>query len=80
MPEFGPGLTNLRSTGKVTNTLDGHGTCCDAVKGVWQQIVEFFPLVHGWTTAVDIIQCGIGVVHPLHQPLEFAVAYQVVAT
>lgn len=54
-------------------------TCCDAVKRVWQQVIEHLPLVNGWRAAVDLVQGGVGVVHPLHQPLELAVAYQVVA-
>lgn len=54
-------------------------TRCDAVKGVWQQVIDLLPLLDGWTAAVDLVQGGISVVHPLHQPLELAVAYQVVA-
>lgn len=55
-------------------------TCCDAVKRVWQQVIDLLPLVNGRTAAVDLVQGGIGVVHPLHQPLELAVTYQVVAS
>lgn len=54
-------------------------TCCDAVKRVWQQVIDLLPLLDGWAAAVDLVQGGVGVVHPLHQPLELAVAYQVVA-
>lgn len=54
-------------------------TCCDAIKRVWQQVVDLLPLVNGRSAAVDLIQGGVSVVHPLHQPLELAVAYQVVA-
>lgn len=55
-------------------------TWCDAVKRVRQQVVEPLPLVAGRTTAVDVIQRGVGMVHPLHQPFKLAIANQVVAT
>jgi len=55
-------------------------TCYDAVERLWQQVIDLLPLVSGWPAAVDLVQGGVGVVHPLHQPLEIAVAYQVVAT
>lgn len=45
-----------------------------------QQVVELLPLVNGWAAAVDLIQCGIRMMHPLHQPFQLAVTYQVVAT
>lgn len=44
-----------------------------------QQVVEPLPLVDGGTAAVDLVQRGVGMVHPLHQPFQLAVAYQVVA-
>lgn len=55
-------------------------TCCYAVKRVWQQVIDLLPLVNRWAAAVDLIQSGISVVHPLHQPLELAVTHQVVAS
>lgn len=53
-------------------------TCCDTVKGVWQQVIQSLALVYWWTTAVDVIQSGIGLMHPLYQPFELTVTYQVV--
>lgn len=57
----------------------GDGTCCDAVKRVRQQVVDLLALVNGRPAAVDLVQGGVGVVHPLHQPLELTVTYQIVA-
>ncbi len=56
-----------------------YDTCGDTVKRVWQQVIELLPLLNGWTAAVDLVQGGVCMMHPLHQPLELAVAYQVVA-
>ena len=64
----------------VTITLVACDTCCDAVKGVWQQVIQLLPLLNGRPIAVDLIKRGICVVHPLHQPFKLAIAYQVVAT
>lgn len=52
----------------------------DAVKGVRQQVIDFLAPVDGRPAAVDLVQGGVGVAHPLHQPLEFAIAQQVVAS
>lgn len=73
--------TNLKANREKENVtrLSCHHTWGDAVKGVRQQVVEPLALVHGWAAAVDLIQCGVGVMHPLHQPFQLAVAYQVVA-
>lgn len=45
-----------------------------------QQVVDLLPLVDGRPAAVDLVQGGVGVVHPLHQPLQLTIAQQVVAT
>lgn len=55
-------------------------TCCEAVKRVRHQVVDFPPLVDRRPAAVDLVQRGVGVVHPFHQPLELAVTYEVVAS
>lgn len=46
----------------------------DAVKGMRQQVIDLLPLVDRRAAAVDLVQGGVSVVHPLHQPLELAVA------
>ena len=60
--------------------MQDRDTCCHAVERVWQQVIDLLPLVNGWAAAVDLVQGGVSLVNPLHQPLELAVTNQVVST
>lgn len=55
-------------------------TCSDAVERLWHQVIELLALLTGRAAAVDLVQGGVGVVHPLHQPFQLTITYQVVAT
>lgn len=63
--------------GKESHLL--YCTCGDAVEGLRHQIVDPLVQLRGGALAIDLIHGGVGAVNPLHQPLEFAAAGELVA-
>ena len=53
-------------------------TCGDAVEGLGGQVVDLLVQQGLWALAVDLVHGGVGVDHPLHQPLELTVADELV--
>lgn len=62
----------------VEDSWEDEDTCSDTVEGVRQQVVDQLPLLERRPAAGDLIQGGVGLMHPLHQPLQLAVTSQAV--
>lgn len=54
-------------------------TCGDAVEGRSDKVIDVLVLVGNRAFTVDLVHGGIGVEHPLNQPLQFIVTHELVA-